>query len=144
MNQLYRDLIVKHYRNPFNKGLIKNTKKNNYIIFKKKNISCSDEITLQVRFDNWNIVDIKYDVKGCAILIASSSLMSIFLKNYNLKVAITKINNFCNMLQNKKFNPDLLEKELQVLKVISQFPGRFVCASTPWQLLLQMIQKIKK
>lgn len=36
MNQLYRDLIVKHYRNPFNKGLIKNNELIHYCVMKEK------------------------------------------------------------------------------------------------------------
>ncbi|WP_341266345.1 Fe-S cluster assembly sulfur transfer protein SufU [Candidatus Phytoplasma fraxini] len=144
MNQLYRDLIIQHYRNPLNRGLIQNSQKQNYVILQKRNISCSDKIILQVKFYNSNIVDIKYEVEGCAILIASSSLMSVYLKECNLKLAVVKINNFCNMLQNKKFNSEILDKELQILEVISKFPGRFICASMPWKLLLQIIDKKQK
>lgn len=141
MNKLYRDLIVKHYRNPLNKGLVKDIESINYRVMQKKNISCGDEIILQVKFENQNITDIKYEVRGCAILIASASLLSLYLNKNNLTLAFHKIQNFCNMLQNKVFNPSYLDKELQSLKVIQNFPGKFICASMPWQLLLQMIKK---
>ncbi|WP_284928401.1 Fe-S cluster assembly sulfur transfer protein SufU [Candidatus Phytoplasma sp. AldY-WA1] len=139
MNQLYRDLIIKHYRNPFNKGLIKNNELIHYCVMKEKNISCSDEIILQVKFENKDIVDIKYEVQGCAILTASASLMSIYLKKNDLILAIKKIKHFCNMLKNEIFDPQLLDEELLVFETIKDFPGRFKCASMPWKLLLQMI-----
>ncbi|TVY12120.1 iron-sulfur cluster assembly scaffold protein [Candidatus Phytoplasma pini] len=140
-NELYHSLIMKHYRNPLNKGLRKN---DNEKCFIKENeiINCGDDrITLQVCIDNDLIFDIKYEVEGCAILISSISLMSLYVKKIPFIKLQNKIINFVNMLQGTKFKKELLEEELQIFEVIKNFPSKFACASLPWQLLLQIIQQ---
>ncbi|MEZ0180023.1 Fe-S cluster assembly sulfur transfer protein SufU ['Camptotheca acuminata' phytoplasma] len=143
-NKLYRDLIIKYYRNPVNKGLIQDSEFDKYFTIKKKNIACSDEIILQVKLDKDVITDIKYEAQGCIILQSSASLMSVYLKNIEIKTAIKKINNFCDMLENKLFDKDILEEELQIFSLVKGFPGRFVCASMPWSLLLEVLESSKQ
>ncbi|MBP3059369.1 SUF system NifU family Fe-S cluster assembly protein [Texas Phoenix palm phytoplasma] len=140
INELYRSLILKHYKNPLNRGLLKNNLKN-YFFSSEKNLSCGDEIIIQILVHNRKIVDIRYEVEGCSILVASSSLMSVILKNEYIETASQKINNFCNMLQKKSFKESLICSELKSFKIIQHFPGRIFCAIMPWTLLLKIINK---
>ncbi|MFR0368014.1 Fe-S cluster assembly sulfur transfer protein SufU [Candidatus Phytoplasma palmae] len=140
INELYRSLILKHYKNPLNRGLLKNNLKN-YFFSEEKNLSCGDEIVIQILFNERKIIDIRYEVEGCSILIASSSLMSVILKNVYIENAIQQINNFCNMLQKKSFKKSLICPQLKYFELIQHFPGRVVCASMPWTLLLKIINK---
>ncbi|MDO8168164.1 iron-sulfur cluster assembly scaffold protein [Candidatus Phytoplasma melaleucae] len=142
-NQSYRALLIKHYKNPLNKGLIKDSKKHqpNYVVLKNNNINCGDKIKIQIYFYQKIITNIRYEAEGCSIFIASASLMSVYLKNLNFKLGICKIENFINMIQNKPFQEDILDKDLLCLKPISFFPGKFICISAPWLLLLKNLEK---
>ncbi|MDV3167881.1 MAG: SUF system NifU family Fe-S cluster assembly protein [Candidatus Phytoplasma stylosanthis] len=139
INELYRNLIIKHYHKSNNKGLIKKNNSNDYLIMEKKNISCSDRIILQVKLEKQIIVDIKYETEGCIILTASASLMSIYLKNQKIETALRKKNIFINMLKNNFFKNNLLEEELQIFLLVKKFPGKVICASMPWNLLEEII-----
>ncbi|XXP77134.1 MAG: Fe-S cluster assembly sulfur transfer protein SufU [Lettuce witches'-broom phytoplasma] len=137
--ELYRQLILKHYKNPANIELEKNNP--HAYLSQKKNVSCGDEITLQVTLEKNKIVNIRYELQGCSILVASASLMSIHLKNTTLEESIEQINHFLNLLENKPFDKKVLKKELHILENVTHFPGKFKCASMPWTLLLKMIQE---
>ncbi|NWN45495.1 Fe-S cluster assembly sulfur transfer protein SufU [Candidatus Phytoplasma pruni] len=139
--ELYRQLILKHYKNPVNIGLEKNNP--HACLSQQKNVSCGDEITLQVTFEKNKIVNIRYELQGCSILVASASLMSIHLKNTTLEESIEQINHFLNLIENKPFDKTVLKKELHILENVTHFPGKFKCASMPWTLLLKMIQEQK-
>ncbi|WEK82632.1 MAG: iron-sulfur cluster assembly scaffold protein [Candidatus Phytoplasma pruni] len=139
--ELYRQLILKHYKNPANIGLEKNNP--HAYLSQQKNFSCGDEITLQVTLEKNKIVNIRYELQGCSILVASASLMSIHLKNNTLEESIEQINNFLNLLENKPFDKKVLKEELHILENVIHFSGKFKCASMPWVLLLKMIQKRK-
>ncbi|MDV3167205.1 MAG: iron-sulfur cluster assembly scaffold protein [Vigna little leaf phytoplasma] len=145
INEIYREIILKYANLTMHQGLIPKTPFPN-IISRKENKICGESIILQIFISEKKLTMIKYKTKGCAILVASSSLMSIFLKNLPLSIVIKKINHFLNMINNKHFDSSYLEKDLLSLKLINNFPGRLLCATIPWELLLKMIQKkfIKK
>lgn len=73
---LYKDNIMDHYKNPRNKGKIENSD----VEFKENNPVCGDEISVTIKLDGDVIKDIKYEARGCAISIASMSMLSDFLK----------------------------------------------------------------
>ncbi|WCA22487.1 iron-sulfur cluster assembly scaffold protein [Candidatus Phytoplasma oryzae] len=146
IKELYRKIIMDHYKNPFNKGLFLNkSKKKNYLISDAKNIFCNEFIKIQIFLDQSdNVSDIRYDTEGCIILVASASLMSFFLKNINLELCLCKINNFLKMIKKKKFDSQKIDKELYVFQNICLFPSKFQCVSMPWELVLKMIKEYKK
>ncbi|HEC64165.1 MAG TPA: iron-sulfur cluster assembly scaffold protein [bacterium] len=72
MNQLYRELILDHYKNPRNtKSLSEHTHEGT-----EENLSCGDSIRVQIRMTNDKIQEIGHHTEGCAISIASSSILS--------------------------------------------------------------------
>jgi nitrogen fixation NifU-like protein len=139
INKLYRELILKHYKEPFNKGLLK--KKGNFLISNSHNILCNENIKIQIFFEKDQILEIRYETEGCAILVSSASLMSFFLKTINLQFSIEKIKNFLKMLNKQKFQNEQINKELYIFRDVSKFPSKLVCASLPWELSLSIIQK---
>ena len=69
---LKRSIILEHYQNPKNKGLIDD---NNYIKVNMNNESCIDEIDLMVKIEDNKITDIRFDGEACAICTSSTSIM---------------------------------------------------------------------
>ena len=67
-----REIILEHYQNPVNKGLIDD---NSYILVNTNNESCIDEINLMVKVEDGKIVDAHFDGEACAICTSSTSIM---------------------------------------------------------------------
>ncbi len=70
---MYREIILDHYKNPRNKGKIDNAE----ISHHEYNASCGDDLTIYIKLDSENKVkDVKFEGKGCAISMASASMLS--------------------------------------------------------------------
>ena len=79
---IYRENILDHYKNPHNKGIIENPD----IKHRENNPLCGDEITVALKIaKSGSIDDIKFVARGCAISIASMSMLSEELKGRNIK-----------------------------------------------------------
>lgn len=80
MDDLYREIIIDHYKNPYHKGRLE---KSDYS-FEDENPLCGDHIQIELRVDkDQNVVDAKFDGQGCAISMSSADLLldSIIGKN---------------------------------------------------------------
>jgi nitrogen fixation protein NifU and related proteins len=77
MDDLYRDIILDHYRNPRNVGWIESCKADEQLFFlKAANASCGDEIEASIVVNGGKVIDIKWRGTGCAISQASMSMVS--------------------------------------------------------------------
>ena len=72
MDDLYREIIIEHYKNPQHKGKLDNSD----FSFEDENPLCGDHIQIELRVDdNQNVVDAKFDGHGCAISISAADLL---------------------------------------------------------------------
>ena len=72
MDDLYRDIIIDHYKNPIHKGRIE---KSDYT-FEDENPLCGDHIQIEIKVDaNQKVIDAKFDGQGCAISISAADLL---------------------------------------------------------------------
>ena len=78
---IYKDKIVDHYKNPHNFGSLKNASSS----VKENNPSCGDEIEIQMIIEDNKIKDIKFQGIGCVISVASTSMLTSFIKGKNLE-----------------------------------------------------------
>jgi len=72
MDELYREYLLDHYKNPHNKGTIKNPDVHKHDI----NISCGDEIEIYAKIHDGVVKDVKFEGKGCVICMASASILT--------------------------------------------------------------------
>jgi len=79
-NQIYREVILEHYHNPHNIENIKHHTHQSRLV----NYSCGDEINLKLLIENDKIKEVQHDTRGCAIAIASASILSDHIKNKSL------------------------------------------------------------
>jgi len=77
----YRLEIIKHYKNPQNYGKLKNANAKS----KQANISCGDNIQIEAIIENNIIKDIKFTGEGCAISVASASMLTEKVKKMKTK-----------------------------------------------------------
>ena len=82
MDNLYRDFILEHYREPHNRGVLDP----HDLHFADSNPTCGDEMTLTLRLDasGERIADVAFDGRGCAISQASASIMTDELRGMSL------------------------------------------------------------
>ena len=119
-----RSIILEHYQNPKNKGLIEDE---TYIKINMNNDSCIDEVNLMVKLENNKIKDIRFDGEACAICTSSTSIMIDTLIGKTKEEAEEIIKNFYNMIDEKEYKEDILE-QANVYDDIYKQPNRKKCA----------------
>ncbi len=78
---LYTEIILDLYKNPMNKGILENPTNEHFV----NNPLCGDEITIQLIIRDNKIEDVKFDGVGCAISMASASLLTEKLKGMSME-----------------------------------------------------------
>ncbi len=141
IEQLYRQVIMDHYKNPKNKGLIANP---DYLTIHLNNPSCGDEMTVQLHTKNHLITDIRHQGTGCSICCSSASVMSMTLKNHTIEEALSIIKEFYELIKGYPYNPDILKGDAIVYQGVAQFPARIKCATLAWKAIEQGLIKIKE
>lgn len=125
---LKRELILEHYQHPKNRGLIDDE---SYIKVNMNNESCIDEVNLMVKIEDGIIKDIRFDGEACAICTSATSIMIDTLIGKSLDEVKEIYNNYNNMIDEKKYNPEILE-QANAYNDISKQPNRKKCALLPW------------
>lgn len=110
---IYTDIILEYYRNPINKGKMKDAS----TYAKDSNPFCGDEIEIFIKIKNERIDKVMFNGKGCAISIASASMLTEFIKGKKLEEAakVCKSDIF-NML-GVRLSPNRIKCALLPLKV---------------------------
>lgn len=130
MEQLYRQVIMDHYKNPRNKGLIQDPA---YKTIHIKNPTCGDDITIQSHVVNGIVEDVRHDGTGCSICCSSASVMSETVKGKTVKEAEVLTANYLNWMSNQPFDEDIDMEEAIAYSGVRQFPARIKCASIAWK-----------
>ncbi len=133
--ELYQELIIEHGRHPRNFG--KNFDATDSL--EGFNPLCGDKITLFLKFENDRITDLAFEGTGCAISIASTSLMTEALKGKTKAEAIDTFEHFHHMLTDNKEPPESLGK-LTALVGVRDYPMRVKCATLGWHTLKSLLK----
>lgn len=80
LDSMYTEIILEHYRNPANFGIIPNADLESY----DENPICGDKIKMQIKLSGSRIKDAKFSGDGCAICIASASMLTSYIIGKNL------------------------------------------------------------
>lgn len=80
MDELYRDFILDHYRNPRNAGTLPDPD----ATFEDNNPLCGDKIRMDLRVEDGKVTDVKFAGRGCAISMASASLLTEQIKGMSI------------------------------------------------------------
>ena len=137
---LKREIILEHYQNPVNKGLIDD---DSYILVNTNNESCIDEINLMVKIENNKIIDARFDGEACAICTSSTSVMINTIIGKTLDEAIEIYKNFNQMLNEQEYNSEILE-EANAYDDIYKQTNRKKCALLPWWGFEKVVNQIKR
>lgn len=135
--QLLRDIIMDHYENPRNHGLVDD---DSYLKVNMDSSTCIDNIDIQAKFDGDVIEDIRFDGEACAICTSSTSIMTELLAGKTKKEALHIIENYMNMIHEEDYDPDLLEEAIAFKNTYKQ-ANRIKCATLGWNGLVELIKE---
>ena len=141
LKELYQEIILEHGKNPRNIGKTENFNKD----AKGHNPLCGDSVHVYLKLDNKNKVeDVSFEGSGCAISMASASIMTDLVKGKEENEVKEIIKDFLGMI---KINPNLKSKnlnddektKLMCLSGVKQYPMRVKCATLSWHTLISAI-----
>lgn len=134
LKDLYQEVIVDHNRSPRNFGKMENPDR----VAEGFNPLCGDRLNLYLKLDHDRITDLSFDGSGCAISVASASLMTDALKGKSVADAEKVFNEFHHLVtENKSNDPDEVERlgKLAALLGVKDYPARVKCATLCWHTL---------
>ena len=146
LKELYQEIILDHGKNPRNLGSIDKFNRD----AKGHNPLCGDKVHVYLKLDEKKkIEDISFEGSGCAISMASASIMTDLFKGKEESEAKEIINDFLEMIKEK---PELNSQKLQddektklmCLSGVKQYPMRVKCATLSWHTLTSAINNDKK
>ena len=143
MKELYQEIILDHGKSPRNFGKCKNFTSD----AKGHNPLCGDKVHIYAELDNnKKIIDLSFEGEGCAISLASASILTDTLKGKDLNVANSVIENFLNLIKENKLITvnslnDNQKTTLMSLSGVKDFPMRVKCATMAWHTLSSILEK---
>ena len=143
LRELYQEVILDHNKNPRNFGELSDA---NYTA-DGNNPLCGDQVHVFLKLNNEKNVDnVTFQGSGCAISIASTSIMTELVKGKSLEVAKRMVVDFLNMIKNtQEFKSNYLNEDQKIkimsLSGVKQYPMRVKCATLGWHTLTSAIEE---
>jgi nitrogen fixation NifU-like protein len=158
LEDLYREIILDHYRSPRNRGELPVPPAHRVEGF---NPLCGDEVVVYLELNEGILTDLRIAGQGCSISQSSASMMSATVKGRPVEEARTLIRSFKAMMSIREQSleaeegtdgvrdPNEVETmkpedlgELAALQGVVKFPVRIKCATLPWNALAQGLDEI--
>ena len=131
MDDLYRDYILEHYRHPHNFGVIEEPD----LRWEGANPLCGDRLNVTLRLDGERLRDVNFEGQGCAISVASASLMTEAVRGKTRAEFARLYDEVHQLLTHAGTPPPAHLGKLAALAGVSEFPARVKCASLCWHTL---------
>jgi len=145
LKELYQDIILEHGKSPrnFGKCIGHNHEAKGY------NPLCGDQVHIYLKLnEKKNVDELTFEGSGCAISMASTSIMTELVKGKSLEVAKKIISDFLNMIKSGSIitTKDLDEDQktkIMSLSGVKQYPMRVKCATLSWHTLVSALDDKK-
>ena len=146
LKELYQEIILDHGKNPRNLRKTENFNKD----AKGHNPLCGDKVHVYLKLnENKKVEDISFEGSGCAISMASASIMTDLIRGRKENEVKDIVEDFLYMIKEK---PELNSKNLKddektklmCLSGVKQYPMRVKCATLSWHTLTSAIDNIQK
>ena len=143
LKELYQEIILDHGKNPRNLRKTENFNKD----AKGHNPLCGDKVHIYLKLnENKKVEDISFEGEGCAISMASASIMTDLLRGKEENDVKEIVSDFLEMIKEKdEIKTNLLKDDektkLMCLSGVKQYPMRVKCATLSWHTLTSAIEK---
>jgi len=142
LDDLYREVILDHYRNPRRRGALEHPDAH----ADGQNPLCGDELSLDLALDGDRISDVRLQGRGCSISQASASMMAEAIAGKTIAEVENLIHRFKAMMEIEPGDagidparPGAALGDLEALQGVRRFPVRIKCADLPWATLAQAL-----
>ena len=146
LQELYQEIILDHGKNPRNLGKTENFNKD----ARGHNPLCGDKVHVYLKLDeDKKVQDISFEGQGCAISMASASIMTDLVKGKEEHEVKEIVKDFLEMIKEKdKLNNKILEEnektKLMCLSGVKKYPMRVKCATLSWHTLTSAIDNTQE
>jgi nitrogen fixation protein NifU and related proteins len=153
LEDLYREIILDHYRNPRNRGELPTPPAYKVEGF---NPLCGDEIVVYLDVSDGKVTDLRIGGQGCSISQSSASMMSAAVKGKTVPEARATIRAFKGMMsiheqrldgadgdETGPAGPEINLGDLEALQGVVKFPVRIKCATLSWNTLAQALDEVE-
>lgn len=144
LSDLYQEIILDHYKNPRKYGEMEDPD----VYAEDNNPSCGDELEISLKLDDaqQSIEEVRFSGEGCAISMASGSLMSDRIEGKSLEEVRELRDKFKQMITSDEEDPDRDSElgDLVSLKGVIKFPIRVKCANLSWNTLQKGLDALEE
>ena len=143
LKELYQEIILDHGKNPRNKGKCSGYSHD----AQAHNPLCGDKVHVYLKLDSQKkVMDMSFEGEGCAISLASASILTETLKGKDLFFTKKVSEDFLNMVKNKtKITLNSLTDDqittITSLSGVQEFPMRVKCATMVWHTFMSAVDK---
>ena len=135
LEDLYKEVILDHYKNPRNKRAMPEAE----LTCSRNNPLCGDEIQVYAHVENGTVADLSFQGQGCSISQSSASMLTEAVKGKSVHDAERLAADFRGMMAGE-VNPDEDELgDLVALKGVVKYPIRIKCAVLAWDVLQEAL-----
>jgi nitrogen fixation protein NifU and related proteins len=135
MKDLYKEIVLDHFRRPRNKGELEGADVEQRVF----NPLCGDEVTVYANLRDGGLAEVAFTGRGCAISQASASMLAESLEGKERGEAEAEIAAFMEMMRGAEETEEL--GELAALKAIIQAPNRIRCATLAWEAMRRGLEE---
>ena len=137
IDELYQEVILDHSKSPRNFGVL-----DQYTCTAEgKNPMCGDQLTVYVDIKDDIVSDVSYRARGCAISIASASMMTSIIKGKTIEEVNILFDKFHKLCMGEEVEDDDDIERLRALSGVSKFPTRVKCATMSWHAVREACTK---
>ena len=142
LKELYQEIILDHGKNPRNKGKCLKFNRD----AKGHNPLCGDKVHIYLKLNVDDVVEnVSFEGEGCAISLASASILREIIKGKNFNVSKKIIGDFLNVIKNEaKISVNSLNEDqittIMSLSGVKKFPMRVKCATMAWHTLTSALE----
>jgi nitrogen fixation NifU-like protein len=137
IDELYQEVILDHSKSPRNFGVL-----DQYTCTAEgNNPMCGDQLTVYVDIKDDIVSDVSYRARGCAISIASASIMTSIIKGKTIEEVNILFDKFHKLCMGAEVEDDDDIERLRVLSGVSKFPTRVKCATMSWHAVREACTK---
>jgi len=146
LKELYQDIILEHGKNPRNFGKCSGHSHE----AKGHNPLCGDQVKVYLKLNqDKNVDQVTFEGSGCAISMASTSIMTELVKGKSFEDAKKIVDEFLNMIKSgEEMKTDILSADQKIkimsLSGVKQYPMRVKCATLSWHTLISAMKKKKE
>ncbi len=130
IEELYRDVVLDHYRNPRNRTALESADGSALV----HNPLCGDQVQVEVNLEDGRIREVSARTRGCSIAVAAGSVMTELVCDLDAAQADTLRASLASVVEGQTA-PDDLDRRLRAFARVADLPSRRRCATLPWEAL---------